>query len=398
MNTSRPIWALASRHPYMALATAALISLALVAIAATTPVIRETFGWLPGAVVPLVGWITLYRDDAKRLAGDIAGRTLYWTKHGQRTAVGATLEADVDKAASTISAEAPGAISRKMRIEWHRGTPGSLTIAEGEVVVRLRDYRERRANLVTVALAQASKGTISPARPHLDEAVARATDFAVARTILRHIDGSAAQSLITEVCDPECRRSPKLARVVEQIQQLDHHGLFTRVVLREFAALGHRLVGQLPVATASAESLEFVTYLHRVATKNAFQDLSDDLAFRRTHFQVGMVLIARPAVYAVHGTSAYTRRVGLYGTEGVSTVYLAARGTNVDYAHKVTSELETHGNVSSIDAFEFDLELNGVTRRTYLARVVVNPWLSRRAERRFKALRAAPHDVGAVAQ
>ena len=73
-------------------------------------------------------------------------------------------------------------------------------------------------------------------------------------------------------------------------------------------------------------------------------------------------------------------------------VYLAARGSNGEFAKEVAAALRTHGNATSLEEFDFETTGDsGVARPTYLARVTVNLWLSRRAERRFTVLRSDPN-------
>jgi len=133
-----------------------------------------------------------------------------------------------------------------------------------------------------------------------------------------------------------------------------------------------------------------VEYLHRIAVKGPHEQLDDALGFVGVYLKVGVVLVARQDVMAAHGDTAYTKRVGEYAKSGVPVVYLAARGTNVEFAKRVGMALHAHGNVTSLEEFEFETSHNGISRPTYLARVTVNLWLSRRAERRFTVLRSAP--------
>lgn len=377
-------------HPWAALVVAAATAVLLAVLAANIPTFRDFFGQVPTFAAPLAAWVAVFPNEAKKIGSEVAGRTLYWTRRGERIAVAAGLEADFAIASRDLNEEAPGAVSVPARVEWRRGASGDPELVEGQVVVKLRDHRQRTGNLVSFALAQASLGSLHRARPHLDRDVIRAADFAVARHLLNRIDEAAAHRLVADVCLPECRESERLARLVDQTQLLDERGMFTRVAIREFVELGERQGTGLPSSEAAAESVRFVEYLHRIAAKGPHVQLDDALGFMGTYLKVGVVLVARPDVMAVHGDSAYTRRVGEYAKSGVPVVYLAARGSNIEFAKQVASALRIHGNVTSLEEFEFDTAYNGVVRPTYLGRVTVNLWLSRRAERRFEVLRSAP--------
>lgn len=377
-------------HPWIALGVAGTVAAVLGVLAASVPVFRDFFGQVPTFVAPLAAWVAVFPNEAKKVGSEVAGRTLYWTHKGERLAVAAGLEADFAIASKDLNDEAPGAISLPGKVQWRRGSANEPELIEGQVVVKLKDHRERSANLITFALAQAALGSLHRVRPHLDRDVSRAADFALARRLLNQIDESAALRLVTDVCLPECHKSVRLANLVDQTQILDERGLFTRVALREFVELGARQGTGLPSSEAAEESVRFVEYLHRIAIKGPHEQLDDALGFLGRYLKVGVVLVARPDVMAAHGDSAYTKRVGEYAKSGVPVVYLAARGTNVEFAKQVSTALHTHGNVTTLEEFEFETTHNGVSRPTYLARVTVNIWLSRRAERRFTVLRPNP--------
>lgn len=374
-------------HPWASLAVAVAVAVALSAAALLWPAYQAVVGQIPSLVAPIGAWVALFPNEAKRLISEFSGRFFYWSSHGERLAVGAGLESDFALATRSISEQAPGSFKRSLRVVWHRGRASEPELDEGIVIVKLRDHRTRTANLVSTALAQVAFGAMHRARPHLDPDVSRAADFSLARALLNRIDEAAAYFLVTEVCLPECRQSPRLAKLVEQTRLLDERGLFTRVAVREFVELGERLGNQLPSAEAASESEAFVEYLHRIAVKSPYEDLDDALAFSGKHLRVGVVLVARPAVFAVKGETAYTGRVGEYAKNGFPVVYLAARGSNIEYAREVSAALRAHGNVTSLEEFEYTAPYRAAERPTYLARVTVNLWLSRRAERRFVVLR-----------
>jgi hypothetical protein len=380
-------------HPWIALCVAVIAAAVLAFLAASLPMFRDFFGQVPTFVAPLAGWVALFPNEAKKLGSEVAGRTLYWTHKGERLAVAAGLEADFAIASKGLNDEAPGAISLPGKVQWRRGSATEPELIEGQVIVKLKDHRERTANLVSFALAQAVLGSLHHVRPHLDRDVSRAADFALARRMLNEIDEAAAHRLIADVCLPECHKSTRLAHLVDQTQLLDERGLFTRIAIREFVELGTRQGTGLPSSEAAEESVRFVEYLHRIAVKGPHEQLDDALGFVGRYMKVGVVLVARPDVMAAHGNAAYTKRVGEYAKSGVPVVYLAARGTNVEFARQVAAALHTHGNVTTLEEFDFETTHNGVSRPTYLARVTVNIWLSRRAERRFTVLRQDPKRV-----
>lgn len=375
------------QRPFVCLGLAMLVAGMMTAIALVSSPIGAMVGILPSLVGPILAWAALFRDDAKKLVAELAGRLLWWTRQGERLAVAAGLEADIDRASRRLDDQAPGLVSRSLRVQWHRGESSDPFLEDGRVVVKLRDHRQRDRNLIAAVIAQVSAGTLHHAKPHLDVDVCTAADFAIARDMLKLIDPRLADRYVEEVCVPQCRRSAKLAELVEQTRVLDEQGVFTRVALREFIGLGERLGGDLPSATAARDSVQFVKYLYRIATKAPTEDLDDRLGFVGKHLRVGVVLVARPQVYALHGVTAYTLRAGEYIKLGATAVYLAARSSNVEYARTVAAALRKHGNVSLIEEFEFESTVNGINRPAYIARVTVNQWLSRRADRRFEFLR-----------
>lgn len=376
-------------HPWIALALAGVVSLVALLVLWRMPGLATVIGGVPAFLAPYVSWVILFRDEARKLLAEAIGHAFYWSKRGQRVAIGTALEADLASASSVLRDESPGLFDHTPKVKWYRTAAAEPEIRDGEAILPLKDFRARKSNAIRVVTAYVRLSALQGIGQHLHQDVALATEYAIAEKLLRAIDRGAAEEYISSAVLPACRASASLAELVDQTRVLDQQGVFTRVALREFIELGRRLGGGLPSAGAARASHSFVCYLHKIATKMPTEDLGDDLGFRSDVLAIGLVLVARPQVFAAQGTAAYTRRVGLYGTSGTSIVYLAARNSNVEYAKEVARDLEGHGNVSSIEEHEFMVQRDTVVRPAYLARVELNPYLSRRAERRFKLLRPA---------
>lgn len=377
------------RHPWIVLGIVVVGAILAYFAVSSSQGLLEVVGRLPVSVALLLTWVAVFPNEAKKIASEAVGALFYWSRRGQRIAVGTGIEADVARATSRLEAEAPGLFTRALKIGWHRGKAGHVDLPEGKLIVKLRDHREQSANLTTAVVAHVRNSSLARARLHMDRDVNKAVEFSLVSLILEGLDRQAASSFRDEVCLPACEGSSRLATVCDWTRVLDSQGLFTRVAVTELNDLGSRLAGQLPSASAAEESYQFVSYLHRIATKAHGEHLSDELKFHRDHLSLGVVLVARPEIYAIHGDSAYTARVGQYAKEGVAAVYLVARGMNVEYAKSVATQLRGHGNVTSVDEFEFDIVLRGITRPAYVARVALDLRLSRRATRRFAVLREA---------
>lgn len=384
------------QHPWIVLGIALICAVLAYFAVSSSQFLLEAVGRLPVSVSFLLTWVAVFPNEAKKIVAEVVGVLFYWSRRGQRIAVGTGIEADVARATSRVDAEAPGLFTRAFKIQWHRGKAGHVDLPEGELIVKLRDHRQQGANLTTAIVAHVRNSSLARARLHLDRDVNKAVEFGLVSLMLEGLDQHAASAFRDEVCLPACEDSDRLATVCDWTRVLDSQGLFTRVAVTELTGLGSRLAGQLPSASAAEESYQFLSYLHRIATKAHGEDLSDELKFHRAHLSLGVVLVARPEIYAIHGDSAYTGRVGQYAKEGVAAVYLVGRGMNVEYSKSVSTQLRGHGNVTSVDEFEFDVVLRGITRPAYVARVALDLRLSRRAERRFAVLREARGSGGSA--
>jgi hypothetical protein len=377
------------RHPWWALAFALAFAVLIYFVVAQSGLLVEFVGRIPLSLAVLLTWVGIFPQEAKKVASEVIAALFYWSRRGQRLAVGAGLEADVARASRDQESETPGLFPRALRVRWHRGGNGQVDLPEGEVVVKLRDHRMRSENATAAVLGHVQHSALAEARPYLDPDLSRALEFAVANRMFEIVDTRAGAAFRAEVCLPACEGSPRLAALCDQTQTVDQSGLLTRIALREYVELGQRLRAHLPSAKAAEQSIEFLGYLHRIATKAPGEDLSGALQFHRESLTVGVVLVARPEIYALHGEEPYTLRVGQYAKDGVPVVYLIARGSNVLLAKTVASLLRDHGNVTSIDEADFLVPHRSWTLPAYLARVTLNLRLSRRAEHRFTVLRAA---------
>ena len=106
---------------------------------------------------------------------------------------------------------------------------------------------------------------------------------------------------------------------------LDESGLFTRVVLEEMRDFGARITTRYPRDWHGEAAVQFVRYVHAVATRPPGQSMQD-IGHRSYYISTAFVFVGSPETMSDRGEEAYLSHVEFLRTRGYRRVYLTARG------------------------------------------------------------------------
>ena len=126
--------------------------------------------------------------------------------------------------------------------------------------------------------------------------------------------------------------------------------------LREMKEIGVELQNRFPNLSemnVNNEVIDFLRFLHRIATKRPEEIVP--LSFIRNFIKVAIVLIARPESIDLE---PHKRRIKEH-TLKVNSVYLAARGGNVELVKFLAEEINNWSFIRKIDELKvYSVKLN----------------------------------------
>ena len=195
------------------------------------------------------------------------------------------------------------------------------------IIVRIRDNLEDDRNLVNSMMAFCSIGVVPQSRQFLPKAMNGAIDITMTRKLLNELEHHTAlkylyDEVMTEGEDDESKERDEFCRIFDD---LDESGLFTRVVLEEMRDFGARIATRFPRDWHGEEAVQFVKYVHAVATRQPGQDMQE-VGHRSYYISTAFVFIGSIETMIDGGEEPYLAHVRWLRTNGYRRAYLAARG------------------------------------------------------------------------
>ena len=248
---------------------------------------------------------------------------------------------------SSISTEENDILPYGLRIQWTKETNPEAFMRENEMVVRMDYHANQDRNLVVATMIYLSKGLLPHSRRYINENILRSLDLTVGKKIVKENPVS-LDYFFREVLDKEPKN---IVEYCSHLEEIDKAGLFTRILLREFRALGRKLYPrEITNQRIPRETKKFVEFLKNIAIKSRDEDVPLD--FAGTKIRVGVCLVAKPYLRQIE---PHCKRINKYiRDKDIEEIYVFAAGKeNVKLAKDVVKFYKKHGLIRRIKKQEY---------------------------------------------
>lgn len=226
---------------------------------------------------------------------------------------------------------------RDLKIEWVKDENPVSFMKNNQVIIRLNHDTNPHKNYVTAVSTFVNQGLLVKARRYVDSNIMRATSFSVTRSFILNGDNEALDYYDESILKPVLQEDDELSNLLDELKTIDGNGMFFEILLNEYAKAARKLYPDIkgdPCFTA--ESKEFLYYLHRIATGVA--SIPDDLCFNREYFKVHIFLAANTRTYIRSGAKVYLKHIFKSIDEGTETLYIYGLGKKMEIAKELAEE------------------------------------------------------------
>lgn len=301
----------------------------------------------------------------------------------RKRAVKLAIQGNINSFSRSIDKIVPGSMPYSMRLEFVRSVDrAELLQGKNIVIVRIRDRKDDDKNLVHTMLACCPAILIPSARRYLDESMNKAIDLTMARKLLSALEHhSALCYLDTEVLPSEITDEPSLGELCKIFDQLDEHGVFARVVLRELRDFGAKVGSRYPHEGHKIETKEFVQYVHKVISRAPGVEMRE-IGYRGQYIASAFVLIGLGTRILSEGATPYLNFMRRLRSDRFEKAYLAARGgapgtvesESIKMAERVSYLAERGGLAKRIKSSRYYApDLRGMRREQILIEMEIMP-------------------------
>lgn len=234
-------------------------------------------------------------------------------------------------------------------VKWVKSdNQGKVRLEPGKAIVLLKYDQDNTQNIINTTSIYIQNTLLLNSKPYLDRGIIKAIDFAVIREFLRKTPQK--NYIVTQYINTCNEDIDRYEDAFNKVSKVEDEGLFTRVLLREYAIWGNKLVGRVRNNNLVDESRNFLTFVYNIASRD-FDELTP-LAFNSVTLKVAVLLVARLETYAEQGVKPYLRRIREGFANGINTFYLLARNEKIEILERVYSELISTGNYNLLNGPE----------------------------------------------
>lgn len=237
----------------------------------------------------------------------------------------------------------------ELAIEWVKPDEhGKIRLEPGKAIVLLKYDKDNTQNIINATSIYVQNTLLNKTKPFLDSGIKKAVDFAIIREFLSKTpQKDYIVSLYVDTCTEDFDR---YGDVFNKVTKVEDEGLLARVLLREYAVWGNKLVGRIRNEDLVNESKSFLDFIYNIASRD-FDELTP-LVFNDATLKVAVLLVAKYDTYVENGIKPYVRRIREGFANGINTFYLLARNEKIDILNEVYGQLISSGNYNLLNGPE----------------------------------------------
>jgi hypothetical protein len=264
------------------------------------------------------------------------------SERAEKSAVSKEIQGRINDVSKKFNKESDGSIPYGLKIEWVKEKARDAFVKDNEVVIRMRNHKNKAENFTYATLAYLSVGCLPNARPYIDDDILTSIDFTLAKKIfIKEHQENSLHFFNEEIFKNKTKQNPPIKEYSNTMSKLDNVGLFTRLLLKEFLMMGDNIHPQLPSQKMKDETKKFVKILDDLMAKQKGEDISPTL--NGDYIKSSVVLIAKYETFWSKGVQPYISYIDGCVKKGINTFYLLGRGNNVIPTTFVANSLENDG-------------------------------------------------------
>lgn len=155
----------------------------------------------------------------------------------------------------------------ELAIEWVKPDEhGKIRLEPGKAIVLLKYDKDNTQNIINATSIYVQNTLLNKTKPFLDSGIKKAVDFAIIREFLSKTpQKDYIVSLYVDTCTEDFDR---YGDAFNKVTKVEDEGLLARVLLREYAVWGNKLVGRIRNEDLVNESKSFLDFIYNIDRKS----------------------------------------------------------------------------------------------------------------------------------
>lgn len=296
---------------------------------------------VPTSFIGLVCVIIKHYDNVKKIFADFlsfCAATFGWFKSKSAQS---SVETVCQQTIKELNSIVPELNMPNCALKWvKKDEHGNVILKPGEAIVLLKYNRDNCQNIINTTSLYVKKTLLPISKSYMDEGVKKAVDFSVVRSFLNH--SQLNNFVIPQYLEDSKGDINQYRETFDKVSKIEKEGLFSRVLLREYAIWGNKIATEIPNDKHKEESKDFLDFIYNIASRE-YDELTP-LTCVLNNVKVAVLLVAKYETFYEKGIDPYVRRIKEGFSKGIKTFYLLARNDKIDILNDVYGKLIASGN------------------------------------------------------
>ena len=286
-------------------------------------------------------------DKLLKLASTVQKLFSFASKKARKGAISNSIRGNILKSSKALRSMGNDLMIKDLKIDWvTEETPESF-IKDNQVIVRMSQSPNPYKNYVTAVNTYVGHALLPRAKRYIDNKIMEISKLSVGRLLVINGDYHALDYYDDNILYPIIDDDPEANEIFERLKTIDKNGMFTNILLNEYAKAAQKIYPDTPDPLLVAESKEFLTYLFRIAMGGITDPT--EFQFNREYFRVHIFLTAKSETYRRRGRKPYLKHMSDSLSEGTETIYVFGLGKKIDIAGEITGAFsDTDYRVSQV--------------------------------------------------
>ena len=296
----------------------------------------EYFGlWAVPLFIAL--YVLLYPEKAKILSSWIWELFSKVWKTAQYKSIGNELEGNIGVFVDDLNKEMSGVKMKSPKICFVHEETRDAFIKKNRVIIKLKPKEDQDFNFAVASYLFVKQTTIPTAKKALSPEMGESIDLYMGRKFLEKRRRSALDSYLEEFYLPQVRNNQNMQNILEDFEQLDDYGLFSRILLQELLFLEKKVVGKTNIVNLEKEFNDLKEFVLKIVKREVREKVP--LFFDGRITNTAIILVAITARREQQGTKPYVSRFRKNINEGANHIYFIAWSKSVRFLGEVINEI-----------------------------------------------------------
>jgi small subunit ribosomal protein S1 len=257
-----------------------------------------------------------------------------------------SIKANIIKVSKMASKEIEDALPYDLKIKWVKTSEREAFFDGNKVVVCMDNKRNKMHSIVHTVNDYVSSALLVKEKSCIDKSIYKSSCLVMTRKLLMDTYEDGVTFFFDNILNIEMEKDEALKNSINKLINLDDNGMFVQILLRELKERSSIVFGKTDNSNFIDETKSFINFLHDIAVRK-FGDDSTKLSFRGVYYKVGVILVAKPITFQMHGESSYIKRFKQKVIEGMDSIYLCARNEKVNILESVLKEINKMNYIKS---------------------------------------------------